>query len=108
MKQRIISAAVAIIICIFPLLFGGILLNILLGFCLCVATYEFAKLPNKKFDLFVFLAMILFSIAVMFFYEKALALIMIYVVIIFAYSLFNEEFGLDDVCATIAMSERMV
>ena len=57
MKQRIISAAVAVAICIYPLLFGGISLNILMILIGMIGCYEFVNCIKKPLNYILLIIM---------------------------------------------------
>ena len=105
MKQRIISAAVAVAICIYPLLFGGISLNILMILIGMIGCYEFVNCIKKPLNyilLIIMEATYLFNV-----YSSCLYLIYALfaeIIILFIIAIFNEKVDMNDVFGITTMS----
>ncbi len=105
MKQRLISAAVAIAICIYPLLFGGISLKILLLFIGCVGSYEFIKCIKKEVDYRLLIVMII-AFLLLFLDADRFLLTAIFgeLIVLFIFAIYDENITINDVFSISIMT----
>ena len=105
MKQRLISAAIAIAICIYPLLFGGLSLKILMLFIGVVGTYEFVKCIKKEIDYSLLFVMLISLLLIFFYVDKLLLTVLpIEIIILFILAINNENIGINDIFSISAMT----
>ncbi len=105
MKQRLISAIVAVAICIYPLLFGGISLNILMIFVGVVGIYEFVNCIKKPFNYILLLIMeIAFGANLITYGNYFISIVFIEVIALFIYAIVNEDISINEVFGVTSMS----
>lgn len=104
MKQRIISAVVAIAIVIYPLIYGGIALEGLVAFIAIVAAYEFIKVSCGHLDWPLFLSVLLFVTLTIIFPNNANAWILLYLIWLFFLAVYFEKYSYSLVSETFAIS----
>ena len=103
MKTRIISAIVMAIICFVPLFYGGIYINLLVGFMILAGCYEFCSIRHKRFNIFIYLTMVTFVVLINLAQTHTVGLILLYIIILFTLAIVSEEITLDDVCSVFMM-----
>lgn len=103
MKTRVLSAIALAIICLPPLILGGILLDIFLAGIALMACYEFCTIRKKKFNVLLYIMMITFIGACCVFPTRVVGLILIYVIALFFMAICFEDITLDDVSSTFMM-----
>lgn len=105
MKQRIISAAVVLLICIYPLLFGGISLNILMTIIGALACFEFVNCIKKPLNyllLIIIEAVYLFNI----FTTSSNIIVSLFIefLLLFIIAIYDEKVSVNDVFGITMMS----
>ncbi len=105
MKQRIISAAVVILICIYPLLFGGFTLNLLVLLVGTLGCYEFINCIKKPLNyllLIIMEAVFLFN----FFTTCTYIITSLFIefLLLFIIAIYNEKVTINDVFGITSMS----
>ncbi len=105
MKQRIISAAVVLLICIYPLLFGGISLNILMTIIGALACFEFVNCIKKPLNyllLIIMEAVYLFNI----FTTSSNIIVSLFIefLLLFIIAIYDEKVNVNDVFGITMMS----
>ena len=103
MKTRIISALVMIAICAVPILFGGIYIDLLISFIVLTGCYEFCSIRKKKFNIFIYIVMVIFAIAINFVEAHQVGIMLLYLIALFTLAILNEDITLDDVCSCFMM-----
>lgn len=103
MKTRVISAIVMLLICIPPLIFGGILMDILAFLIALIGCYEFCTIRKKRFNIALYLLMLSFTILINTFTNRQVGLILIFVIVLFFFAILFEDISLDDVSSTFLM-----
>ena len=99
MKQRLITAAVLILIAVPPLVYGGMLLNVLMGVVALLGTYEYVKcVTDDKKELYLFTA-ILFLVTMVSIYLRAydFSLSALLIVLLFALNVNVEKYDLSKI-----------
>lgn len=104
MIQRVLSGITLILLCVVPIYFGGIYLNILLGICSIIAGYEFISIRERKFNFLLFFIIELFILLLMVFPNNRQGLIIILLVSLFLCSILFEDISFDDIASTFAMA----
>ncbi len=105
MKQRIISAAIAIAICIYPLLFGGISLKILMLFIGIVGSYEFVKCIKKEIDYRLLFIMLISFLLIFFYIDKLfLTILPVELIILFILAINDEKISINDIFSITTMT----
>ncbi|MDO4500214.1 MAG: phosphatidate cytidylyltransferase [Erysipelotrichaceae bacterium] len=104
MKQRTISAVVAIAICIGPLIFGGLPIKILLGLIGALGIYEFVKCTHKTLNLPILAILEAGFIVTFLFQSKLLAVLIIETILLFMLAVQDEKMSVEDIFADIVMS----
>ena len=105
MKQRLISAAVAVLICIYPLLFGGITINILMVFIGVVGVYEFVKCIKQPLNYLLLVIMeTSFCVNLITYGNYFITILFVEAISLFIFAIFDENIGLDEVFGIETMS----
>ena len=95
MKQRILSAIVMVAVCLYPLLFGGWSLMVLVCFCALTAGYELVKMISKdRFNILVYFLYLFFMAIAAYDKSKLPALIPLFLMVLYAISIFDKYFSL--------------
>ena len=104
MKQRILSAIVMVAVCLYPLLFGGWSLMVLVCFCALTAGYELVKMISKdRFNIPVYILYLFFMAIAAYDKSKLPALIPLFLMVLYAISIFDKDFSLQDACLLLSM-----
>ncbi len=105
MKQRLISAAVAILICIYPLLFGGISINILMVFIGVASVYEFVKCLKQPLNYLLLLIMeVSLCVNLITYGNYFIPILFVEVILLFILAIIDENISLDEVFGIETMS----
>ena len=105
MKQILISAVVAILICIYPLLFGGITMNVLMVFIGAVSVYEFVKCIKQPLNYLLLLIMeASFCVNLITYGNYFITILFTETISLFIFAIFDENVGLDEVFGIETMS----
>ena len=100
MKQRLLSAAIAIIICIYPLLYGGITLNLLVFLIGIIGLYEFINCLKKPISYKLLFVCELTFLLLLYF----ISLICILIIILFIIAIYDENININDVFGSAMMT----
>lgn len=103
MKTRIISAIVMLVICVPPLLYGGVLIRLLAGFIAVAGCYEFCTIRKKKFNVLLYVTMLIYTFLINIFSERQIGLTLIFIIILFFQAILFEDISLDDVSSVFLM-----
>lgn len=95
MKQRLISAAVVLAICIYPLLYGGITIKLLMAFIGLVGFYELNKCLCKGVNYLLLIINELTFLVIFFKSDFFLSLMLLETIILFIIAIFDKNIGLD-------------
>jgi len=104
MKTRVISAIVLILICFPPLFLGGNYLKALLALVALLSAYEFTSIRKKRFNILLYLMMILFVLAINLFNNYATGISLFLLIALFVSGILFEDISLDDISATFMMA----
>ncbi len=97
MRQRILTGILICIAVFFPLYYGGLLFKLLLTFIISVGGYELYRVNKKKWPPILLVIMIFFLLAIGFLDSSlSLALISVYLIILFTVSVGFEWFDTYD------------
>lgn len=97
MKQRLISAAIVLAICIYPLLFGGIAMKLLMAFIGIVGFYELNKCICKGVNYLLLAINEIFFFIIFFNIDTFLSCIFFETIILFIIAIFDEKINLEEV-----------
>lgn len=103
MKTRIISAIVMVIICVPPLILGGILIKLLASFIAIAGCYEFCTIRKKRFNILLYIMMLLYILTINVFATRQVGLTLIFVIVLFFAAILYEDISLDDVSSVFLM-----
>ena len=103
MKARIISAIVMVIICVPPLLLGGIFIKLLASFIAVVGCYEFCTIRKKRFNILLYTTILLYILTINIFATRQVGLTLIFVIVLFFLAILYEDISLDDVSSVFLM-----
>ncbi len=105
MKQRLISAAVVILICIYPLLFGGTSLNVLMTLIGALGCYEFVNCIKKPFNYLLFIIIeASYSFNVVTGCTYLIVTLFIEFILLFIIAIYNEKVDINDVFGITSFS----
>lgn len=104
MKQRIISALIAIAIALYPLIFGGITLELLVAFIAVVAAYEFIKVSCGQLDLPLFISVILFIALSILIPNYSFAWALLDIIWLFFLAVYFEKYSYALICEVFVIS----
>lgn len=103
MKQRIISAFALLLICLPPLYYGGILLDIFLAAVVLMAGYEFCTIRKKRFNVLLYISMMVCIGCIVLFPNRIIGISLFYLICLFFFAICFEDISLDDICSTYMM-----
>lgn len=103
MKTRVISAIIMLVICVPALFLGGILMDILAFGVALIGCYEFCSIRKKRFNVILYISMIVFIALINIFSHRQVGLILIFVIVLFFFAILFEDISLDDVSSTFLM-----
>lgn len=104
MKQRILSGAIIALITALAVIIGGYFLQAICIFVGIYSAYEVVNCVKHKFDLFLYLVCALTTLGLYFFFDKALSIIIVEILVLFTISVFDEFRSLDDIAVIFLMS----
>ena len=105
MKQRIISAAIAVAICIYPLIFGGISLNILLTLIGLVGLYEYVNCIKKPLNyLLLAFSEVVYLINLYFGAKYFIPSFLALIIALFIVAIYDENITINEVFGTVVMT----
>ena len=104
MKQRIISGAIIAAVTIVLVLLGGIPFKLFGLFMAIWGSYEFASARIKKINKIEFYLMLAFTILVNLFFDKAIGFVIMLLIVLFAYAIFDEKETIEDFVVTFIES----
>ena len=101
MKQRIITGVILALLLIPCVLIGGVLFQLLCGVITAMGVYEIISISSKdKIKPYIYITSIAFALINLFFnYGSVIdgAFMMIYLLVLLSFSIFDESFSIDDV-----------
>ena len=105
MKQRIISAAVAVAICIYPLIFGGVILNILVTLIGLVGLYEYVNCVKKPLNyLLLAFSEVVYLINLYFGSKYFIPSFLALIIALFIVAIYDENITIIEVFGTVVMT----
>ena len=105
MKQRIISAAVAVAICIYPLIFGGVSLNILVTLIGLVGLYEYVNCVKKPLNyLLLAFSEVVYLINLYFGSKYFIPSFLALIIALFIVAIYDENITIIEVFGTVVMT----
>ena len=105
MKRRILTSLFIISAVIPPLVFGGVLLDLLMVVVALMAMYEILKIRTNKIDLSLYLATLFYILLMIFFDENySMVYTMLLLIIICFISIISPKYQFDDVSLIFIMS----
>ena len=104
MKQRVISSVFVVLITVLAAYFGGIVLDLTLMFVALYGSYEFINASQKRFDLFLYILMVLTIIGLYFFNEYHLFFILIEMILLLSLAVLDERQSFISVSSVFMMS----
>ena len=104
MKQRIISGALIALVTIALILIGGIPFKLFALFMAIWGSYEFSSARIKKINKFEFYSMLVFTILINIFFNKAIGLVILLMIVLICYTIFDENETIEDFAVTFIES----
>lgn len=104
MKQRVISGVFIFLITVSIIVVGSYLLKAACILINLYGSYEIVKCARGKNDWPIFLACAITSLLIYFFFDKALLFIIIEFLVLFTFSIFDENRKIDDLSLIFLMS----
>lgn len=104
MKQRVISGVFIALITIVSVVLGG---HFLWAVCLLInayGSYELVKCVRHKFDFWLYLVMVLSTMGIYLFFDKTLLIVLLEIIILFTFSVFDEFRPISDLSVILLMS----
>ena len=107
MKQRIISAAIAVAVCIYPLIFGGVSLNILLTLIGLVGLYEYVNCIKKPLNyLLLAFSEVVYLINLYFGGKYFIPSFLALIIALFIVAIYDENITINEVLDKLKDKER--
>ena len=100
MKERIISGAVIAVLTLLAILLGGFIFKALMLVIAAIGTFEFCSTRDKKIDVKQFYAMLAYVVLTILFFNKAIGILILFIVVLFALAIFDENVDYIDICVT--------
>lgn len=97
MKTRIISAIVLVLICVPPLLLGGIYIKLLAAFVAVVGSYEFINIREKDFNIPLYVGILLYILAVNIFKDNIVSVTILFTIALFIGAIITPKLDINDV-----------
>ena len=104
MKTRVISAVVLAAICVPALLMGGVFTDILVAAIVLIGCYEFCSIREKRFNILLYISMVLYIFAINIFPQNQIGLTIFYIIYLFFIAILFADITLDDIASVFMMS----
>lgn len=103
MKKRFFGAFLALIVCVPPLLIGGIVLKLFLVAAALLACYEFISIRKKRFNVPIYLVVIFYILYLNLFPWRSSGILLTFIIVMFLLAILFEDISLDDISSTLLM-----
>ena len=101
MKTRIISAIVLVILCVPPLVLGGIYIKLLAAFVAVVGSYEFINIREKEFNIPLYVGILIYILAINIFKNDMVSVTILFTIALFIAAIVTPKLDINDIALAL-------